>query len=527
MEGMWVKMWDPPTVDPPTPDRMAPTNPVPEVTAAAGFQKTPSIPHTVQRDLLHNLKIPSWDNVKEILFYVFRDADNPATSDGNYPAATIRVPRGVIFHSKTHGHGPPPHTIHWHGIEPTPENDGVGHCSMELGDYTYQWQPNFIGTYFYHCHRNTMQHFEFGLFGLLLIMPPDAYFATQQNPAIPIGASRDGKFRTAANLTNFPQFPGFNSNPVDTQDPLGQYPTDPHAMTVPYDVEALWVLDDRDSVWSDMAPDARATYPAHGSIPGVNDQFHENPGANGFFAFHDFNADYWFVTGVPVPAHKGGIGTIPPGVIIPPELNSGVSGTQVSINAQVGQTILVRCLDAAYNSTEITFPVDAVIIAWDGRALGVPPYGFNEAYQVTAGTPIRTSTARRFDALIRASSILHDFATMKFIDTRGETLGTAETVLVTAQIPINIEAATGTFAISGTVTDRGRVPLAGVSVTLAGAVSMATTTGPDGTYSFTGLANGRYKVTPSRQGFRFISASRNVTINGADAANRNFIGVGR
>ena len=48
-------------------------------------------------------------------------------------------------------------------------NDGVGHCSMELGNYIYQWQPNFIGTYFYHCHRNTMQHFEFGLYGLLLI----------------------------------------------------------------------------------------------------------------------------------------------------------------------------------------------------------------------------------------------------------------------------------------------------------------------------------------------------------------------
>ena len=54
-------------------------------------------------------------------------------------------------------------------------NDGVGHASMEIGEYTYQWQPNHIGSYFYHCHRNTIQHFEFGLYGFLIIEPPDAF----------------------------------------------------------------------------------------------------------------------------------------------------------------------------------------------------------------------------------------------------------------------------------------------------------------------------------------------------------------
>lgn len=29
MEGMYAKMWDPPTESPVTPDRLAPTNPVP------------------------------------------------------------------------------------------------------------------------------------------------------------------------------------------------------------------------------------------------------------------------------------------------------------------------------------------------------------------------------------------------------------------------------------------------------------------------------------------------------------------
>lgn len=450
MEGMFVKMFDPPKAeDPATPDWVDPTNPVPEVMAAAGLQDPPSVPHTVQRDLMHGLRIPTWDGAKLLEFFTFRDGDNDATGDGNWPGATIRVPRGVIFHCETNGHGQTPHTIHWHGIEPTPMNDGVGHCSMEIGDYTYQWQPNSIGTYFYHCHRNTMQHFEFGLYGMLLIDPPDAYFATQWDSAIPIGCGRDGKRRTAANLTEFPEFPDFNNSDLEAPDPEADNPalpaylkfaTDPHAMTVAYDVEALWVLDDRDSVWSDLADHAMTSYPVHGENPGVDDLFQENAGVDDFFAFNDFNADYWFVTGVPVQAAKGGTATIPASLVIPPELNSGVSGTQVPINASVNQTILLRCLDAAYNSLEITFPVDIVIIAWDGRALGVPPFGFNHAYRVTAGTPFRICTARRFDALIRSAVPVSDVATVKFINSRGEGVAGMEEVLVTARIPINISA---------------------------------------------------------------------------------------
>lgn len=528
MEGMFVKMFDPPTENPDTPDKIAPTNPVPEVMAAASFQGTPSTPHTVMRDLMHGDKIRTWDNTKELVYFLIRDGDNPSAV-GTFPGPTIRVPRGVIFHGDTQGHGPPPHTIHWHGLEPTPMNDGVGHCSMEIGNYVYQFQPNFIGTYFYHCHRNTVQHFEFGLYGLFLVEPPDAYFATQQNPAIPIGHCRDGKRRTAANLANFPQFPGFNFNPITAADPQGQYPVDPHAMTVPYDVEALWVFDDRDSVWSDLAPNPKATYPKKGEMCGVDDNFHGNAGegvdSDDFFAFNDFNADYWFVTGVPVPAHKGGTGTIPANIVIPAALNSGVTGSQVSINARVGQTILIRSLDGAYNCTELTFPVDAVIIAWDGRALGVPPYGeYNHAYSVPANTPIHQSVARRCDILIRATAPINSFATVKFINTRGQLPGEPEEVLVTAQIPINIEGEAASL-ISGNVTRANGAPLAGVTVTLGGQAQVTTITDAAGNYAFSDLANGNYTVTSSRSGFVFSPLSRNVALNGTDITGRNFTGT--
>jgi len=494
-EGLFTKMFDPPKDSPPTPEKLnlialppevtanVRANPVPEVMLAAGLQDKVSTPHVVERDLLHGLDLDTWDGLKKIMFYTFRDGDNP-TANGTYPAPAVRVPRGALFHSQTQGHGPPPHTIHWHGIEPTPINDGVGHCSMELGDYTYQWQPNFIGTYFYHCHRNTMQHFEFGLFGLMLFHPPDAWFASIDPLAstlpdgpyvlnnIPVGAGRDGKFRTAANLLPLAaavrrKFPGFIAgDPIQgvnvadpwTGDPFLKFATDPHAFTVPYDVEALWVLDDRDSVWSDLGPDARATFPKFGSIPGVDDNFVDNPGQNGFFNFNDFNADYWYITGVPVPAHKGGTAAIPAGIKVPPALNSGIGmvgavvdptkQSQVSIQALVGQTVFIRCLDAAYNSTRVTFPkgLDVVIIEWDGRALGVPPLNkYTKPQLVRGGTPITHSTARRWGAIFNAPLSFKGkpniFAKVEFLDTRsGDTMkitGGGD-VLVTAQIPIQI-----------------------------------------------------------------------------------------
>jgi hypothetical protein len=464
MEGMWTKMWDPPKASPATPELLAPTNPVPAFMATAvttGPQEfrrpalgAVSVPNTIQRTLLNGLIVPTWDGLKSIEFMTFNDANfSPA---GTYPGPTIRVPRGAVFHADTQGKGPPPHTIHWHGIEPTPMNDGVGHCSMELGTYTYQWQPNFIGSYFYHCHRNTVQHFEFGLYGFMIIEPPDAY-----DPAIPINVGGPPKNvggyprRTAANTTLFPQFPGFvGGDPVfGVAGPGGVGVGDPHAFTIPYDVEALWVCDDRDSIWSDLAGNAKSFYPGgsntadgpNGAIPvhpGVDDQF-----PNGFF--NDFNADYWFITGVPVPAPKGDTGIIDPagaaprggglpGGLIPPQLNGGVSGLQIAVNAQVGQTILVRCLDAAYNSMTVTFPVDVVIIAFDGRALGVPPFGrYSSPFLLRAGTPYRLSTARRFDALIRSDVRVNDFATVRFIETRGEHV-LPDKVLMTAKIPIVI-----------------------------------------------------------------------------------------
>lgn len=98
-----------------------------------------------------------------------------------FPGPTLRLQEGKVFHGTVRP-SKGPHTIHWHGMEPDPRNDGVGHTSFEVsGQFTYQFQPepgrpgnpNYgaAGTYFYHCHVNTPLHVQMGMFGPLVIDP--------------------------------------------------------------------------------------------------------------------------------------------------------------------------------------------------------------------------------------------------------------------------------------------------------------------------------------------------------------------
>jgi hypothetical protein len=397
----WAVYLTPAIENPKLPEEVTPNNPVPAFMASQGLYN-PGKPNTIDFDLMNNAQLTMWDG-KKVLFYLMKwpRLKSPYNAPV-YPAPTLRIPRGVVFHGSTHAHGPPPHTIHWHGIEPTPLNDGVGHCSAEIGNYIYQFQPNFCGQYFYHCHRNTVQHFEYGLFGSLIVEPPDAF---QQGPGRnPGGYPR----RTSANTRSFPQFPGFVGGRLDGGDP--------QAMTIPYDVEALWVLDDVDSTWREIMSNARDGIATPGSQPGVNDKFIRGD-------FHDYNSDYWFVTGVPFAGPLGSSGAAAPGVTIPAALNSGVSGMQVSVNAKVNQTVLIRMLCAAYDIVDVTLPVDAVVIGQDGRALGVEPVGsYSQPYRVAAGTPIRMTSAIRFDLLVRRSTPVNAFASVQFRNSRDESL---------------------------------------------------------------------------------------------------------
>jgi len=78
----------------------------------------------------------------------------------------------------------------------------------------------------------------------------------------------------------------------------------------------------------------------------------------------------------------------------------------------------------------------------------------------------------------------------------------------------------GNYSISGTVS--GAVQ-EGVTMTLSGTASKTTTTDSDGFYSFAGLINGTYTVTPSKSGYTFEPASRSVTISGGSVVGKDFV----
>ena len=81
-----------------------------------------------------------------------------------------------------------------------------------------------------------------------------------------------------------------------------------------------------------------------------------------------------------------------------------------------------------------------------------------------------------------------------------------------------------TYTISGTVTSGGS-GLSGVSVALSGAASAGATTNSSGAYSFSGLSDGSYTVTPSRSGYTFTPTSQSVTVSGSNRGGINFTGA--
>jgi len=178
-----------------------------------------------------------------------------------------------------------------------------------------------------------------GLYGMLIVDPPEGP-----------GFAR----------ANVPGWPGF----------------DPAKYLVPYDVEAIWVPDEMDSVWHELGHDAF-----------MMDCDEDDPlNAENFTKdgiLNDFRPDVFLVSGV---------------------VSDGtpIFDPRVKITARAGQTILIRLLCAGYAIQEYNFGIDATIIAMDGRSLGIPPRGlYSSPIALPAGTPFRLTSARRVDLLIR------------------------------------------------------------------------------------------------------------------------------
>ncbi|MBI5664981.1 MAG: multicopper oxidase domain-containing protein [Nitrospirae bacterium] len=319
---------------------------------------------TIARNLMVTINLPLPDG-GAVPMWIIEDPDDQVGGQV-FPSKMIRVVEGDVVHVRT-GVKTNTHTIHWHGIEPTPMNDGVGKHSFEVsGNFTYQWLAGQSGTYFYHCHKNTTLHFEMGLYGLLIIDPPrgEGYVA------------------------------GFN----------------PPSHVIPYDVEALWVVDEIDSRWHRELASTHDAFmqkcdPNDPSAPGPFTQ-------NGFL--NDFRPDIFLITGVPRL-----------------DDDTPIMDPAVAVYAKVGQTILLRILHSGYTVQRYTIGIDAEAIAFDGRPFGVPPFGkYSKPFAISAGTPFTLTVARRIELIIRPKRPGVFPAQVEFLhDITGRRLAMARTVI--------------------------------------------------------------------------------------------------
>ena len=71
---------------------------------------------------------------------------------------------------------PAQHTIHLHGLDVDQQNDGVPSTSFAInpmGSYTYNFIAPHAGTYHYHCHVDTNVHYAKGMYGAVIVRPPN------------------------------------------------------------------------------------------------------------------------------------------------------------------------------------------------------------------------------------------------------------------------------------------------------------------------------------------------------------------
>lgn len=274
-----------------------------------------------------------------------------------FPGTTLRVREGELVHttlSTRFG----PHTIHHHGVEPTPMNDGVGHSTFLVsgGGYKYQWIAPPSGTYFYHCHKNTVLHFEMGMYGML-ISDPDVLGA-------PYADGGPGRI--------------YRGN-----------------STVGYDREYFWVVDDFDSRWHEDVIAQGHNVGIGGGDIGAFGEF-RTIAQNAGILLNRFDPDFFHVSGVIADPAS-------------PTIPNLITNPAVSPVVTRGEDVLFRILNGSYTVLTVKFPptMDPEVLAMDGRTFGRAPYmSYSSPFRLsTINRQFTLSTAQRWDVLLDTGNV--------------------------------------------------------------------------------------------------------------------------
>ena len=193
-------------------------------------------------------------------------------------------------------------------------------------------------------------------------------------------------------------------------------------------------------------------------------------------------------------------------------LATGVSAGTTTISARQGSvtgntTLTVQSAPAPLTITTTSLPPGTVGIPYSATLAasgGTTPYTWSlSSGSLPVGLTLNATTGSISGTPTAAG-------TSSFTVQVTDAASPAATASRSLSIVIN--AAPQTWKITGSVTSIG----SGATVALSGASTGTTTADASGNFSFTGLANGAYTVTPTKAGVVFTPTSQNVTINNAD-----------
>jgi len=133
--------------------------------------------------------------------------------DGQVPGPLIHVKEGDEVTLKVTNRTGLPHSIHWHGIYNTWQNDGVPLVTQEdirPGEsFTYTFIANPTGSLWYHCHVNVHEHVAYrGMWAPLIVDP--------KNPTdLEKKVTKDFIMMLSAYDSEWKDKPGFGGHPKD------------------------------------------------------------------------------------------------------------------------------------------------------------------------------------------------------------------------------------------------------------------------------------------------------------------------
>jgi len=97
--------------------------------------------------------------------------------NGSIPGPTLRVRQGAEVAVRVRNDGDHETTVHWHGLRLDNAFDGVPHETQEPipvgGEFTYHLRFPDDGVYWYHPHVREDYGLEMGLYGNIIVDPPD------------------------------------------------------------------------------------------------------------------------------------------------------------------------------------------------------------------------------------------------------------------------------------------------------------------------------------------------------------------